>query len=146
MFSKACEYGLKAMIYLAANSDKDKLINLEEIATNIGSPVSFTSKILQQLGREKLIVSTKGPYGGFKIEKENLSKINLSQIVTAIDGDGVLKGCGLGLHTCNEKEPCPIHHKYAIIREELKKMLQESLLSDFIGKLQSKEFVLVTMK
>lgn len=145
MFSKACEYGLKAMIYLAANSDEDRLLNLEEISTNIGSPVSFTSKVLQQLGRAKLISSTKGPAGGFKIEKSNLSKTNLYQIVVAIDGDSVFHGCGLGLHSCNENEPCPIHNRYAGIRNELKEMLESSVLSEYSGKLKSKEFVLTRL-
>lgn len=145
MFSKACEYGLKAMIYLAANSDEERLLNLEEISSNIGSPISFTSKVLQQLGKAKLISSAKGPSGGFKIEKDNLSKTNLYQIVVAIDGDNVFHGCGLGLHSCNEKKPCPIHNKYSGIRKELKQMLENSVLSEYTGKLKTKEFVLTRM-
>lgn len=142
MFSKACEYGLKAMIFLAANSDKEQLFNLEEISSNINSPISFTSKVLQQLGKENLVVSTKGPSGGFKIDKAKLSKIKLSEIVLAIDGDNVFKGCGLGLNSCNEKKPCPIHNKYSIVRKNIRDMLESAVLSDFIGKLKTKEFVL----
>ena len=142
MFSKACEYGLKAMIFLAANADEERLLNLDEISSNINSPISFTSKVLQLLVKENLVVSNKGPYGGFKIDKAKLSKIELSQIVLAIDGDNVFKGCGLGLNSCNEKKPCPIHDKYSIVRKELKDMLESVVLSDFTGKLKTKEFVL----
>ncbi len=131
MFSNACEYGLKAMIYLAAHSTKNELLKVSEIADNIDSPIAFTSKVLQQLVKANLVDSNKGPNGGYKIEVQKLGEISLLQIVTAIDGDTLLTGCGLGLKTCNEDKPCPIHNHYSVIRNNLKDMLKNTLLKDF---------------
>ena len=36
------------------------------------------------------------------------------------------KGCGLGFKECSEKQPCPVHDKFKIIRDELKDMLENT--------------------
>lgn len=128
MFSKACEYGIKASIFIAVNSREGRRVNPKEIAEEIDSPQAFTAKILQDLVRANLINSVKGAYGGFEISKNQISKIKLSQIVKAIDGDRIYNGCGLGLHACNETHPCPVHDKFKLVRTELKFMLENTNL------------------
>ncbi|QCX37858.1 Rrf2 family transcriptional regulator [Aureibaculum algae] len=130
MFSKACEYGIKASTYIALQSLQDKRVSLKEIAEEINSPVAFTAKILHQLAKNDILDSVKGPAGGFQIEKENVEKLKLSHVVFAIDGDSIYSGCGLGLEKCNEQQPCPLHDKFVIIRNELKQMLEETSLLD----------------
>jgi len=126
MFSKACEYAIRATIHIAVQSTQGKRVSLKDIAKAIDSPEAFTAKILQQLSRGYIIDSVKGPSGGFTIDKENMAKIKLSQIVSAIDGDNIYRGCGLGLKQCSEKHPCPVHDKFKVIREELKNMLENT--------------------
>lgn len=128
MFSKACEYGLKASIYIASNSYDGKRVSLKEIAEKIDSPEAFTAKILQDLVRHKIIGSVKGAYGGFEIAKKDIASIQLSQIVNAIDGDGIYQGCGLGLNVCDENHPCPVHDQFKTIRNQLKDMLENTNL------------------
>lgn len=128
MFSKACEYGIKASIFIAINSYEGKRVSPKEISEEIDSPTAFTAKILQALVRDNIINSVKGAYGGFEIDKNKISSIKLSQIVNAIDGDKIYKGCGLGLHTCDEDHPCPVHDKFKIVRRELKDMLENTNL------------------
>ncbi|PXX31167.1 Rrf2 family transcriptional regulator [Arenibacter sp. ARW7G5Y1] len=124
MFSKACEYGIKAAIYIALQSLLNRRVSLKEIAEEIDSPLAFTAKILHQLAKNNILDSTKGPSGGFQISRERIEVINLSDVVYAIDGDSVYVGCGLGLNKCNANRPCPVHNKFAVIREELKQMLK----------------------
>jgi len=126
MFSKACEYAIRATIHIAVQSTQGKRVSLKDIAKAIDSPEAFTAKILQQLSRGYIVDSVKGPSGGFIIEKENMSKINLSQIVSAIDGDSIFNGCGLGLKKCSENHPCPVHDKFKAIREALRNMLENT--------------------
>jgi len=128
MFSKACEYGIKAAIYVAVQSLEDKRVSMKDIAREIDSPVAFTAKILQQLVRNHVMSSVMGPTGGFEIEKRKIDEIKLSQIVDAIDGDAIYRGCGLGLKECNARKPCPVHDKFAKIRDELKNMLENTSL------------------
>ncbi|AUP79006.1 RrF2 family transcriptional regulator [Flavivirga eckloniae] len=137
MFSKACEYGIKASIFIALNSNKGNRVSLKAIAKEIDSPEAFTAKILQDLVRHKVISSTKGAHGGFEIEKRLINTVKLAHIVNAIDGDSIYKGCGLGLHTCDEKRPCPVHDKFKSVREELRFMLENTNLEELALKIKS---------
>lgn len=128
MFSKACEYGIRAVIYIAKKSLLDRKVSLKEVAKAIDSPEAYTSKILQKLAKNNIINSDKGPTGGFSMDKQELDKVRLSTIIFTIDGDDIYKGCGLGLKKCNEKMPCPVHNQFKVIREELKKMLETTTL------------------
>ncbi|MFK7783305.1 RrF2 family transcriptional regulator [Psychroserpens sp.] len=130
MFSKACEYGIRASIFIAKNSYEGRRVSPKEISTEIDSPQAFTSKILQDLVRHNVIKSVQGAYGGFEIDKNDISTIKLSQIVEAIDGTSVYSSCGLGLKECNEDHPCPMHDKFKSIRNDLRDMLETTSLDE----------------
>ncbi len=123
MFSKACEYGIRAMIYISDQSTRGGRASVRDVARAIDSPEAFTAKILQSLSNSDIIESKKGPSGGYEVSEAQKGFISLLHIVEAIDGDKTYHGCGLGLAACDEDHPCPIHHKYKMIRDELKSML-----------------------
>lgn len=129
MFSKACEYGIRATLYIAKCSATKQRVSLKEISEKINSPEAFTAKILQQLARNQLIVSYKGPNGGFQLEEGRGEAIRLNEIVDAIDGDAIYNGCGLGLRECNAAEPCPLHDQFMTIRNDLKQMLERTTIA-----------------
>ncbi|MGC1204754.1 MAG: Rrf2 family transcriptional regulator [Flavobacteriaceae bacterium] len=137
MFSKACEYGIKASIFIAINSYEGKLVSPKEIAIEIDSPQAFTAKILQSLVKHDIVNSVKGAYGGFEIDKNKIATVKLNHIVNAIDGDSIYSGCGLGLHKCDEEHPCPVHDKFKVIREGLKLMLEETSLEELALNIKS---------
>ncbi|UNY98380.1 Rrf2 family transcriptional regulator [Zhouia spongiae] len=130
MFSKACEYGIRATLYIAEQSINSRRVNIKEIAKAIDSPEAFTAKIMQQLVKNHIVNSLKGPSGGFEMPNSGFNNIKLYQIVEAIDGDAIYKGCGLGLKECNEEHPCPVHFKFLSIREDLRKMLETTSVSE----------------
>jgi Rrf2 family protein len=130
MFSKACEYGIRATLYIAINSLDDKRVSLRNIAGKIDSPEAFTAKILQQLVHHDIIHSVKGATGGFEIEKQKLPDITLAQIISAIDGDHLFHGCVMGLSACADDHPCPAHLSYEKIRGQLKTMLDNTSIYD----------------
>ncbi len=128
MFSKACEYGIRAMIFIADKSSQGERCNLQEISSGIGSPVAFTAKILQKLSKTGIIESTKGPHGGFEVTAKKINKTKLAEIVIAIDGSDVLNHCVLGLEKCSDAHPCPVHHKFLPIKTELLEFLYNTPL------------------
>ena len=137
MFSKACEYGIKAAVFIAINSFENKRVSTKAIAKEINSPEAFTAKILQDLVRHNIVYSIQGAYGGFELDQKNLASIKLSQIVEAIDGDKIYNGCGLGLEICDENHPCPVHDKFKVVRDELKHMLENTSLEELALNIKS---------
>ena len=144
MFSKACEYGIRAVLFIAKQSQNDLRPNIAEIAQAINSPEPFTAKICQQLVRENILLSKKGPRGGFYLEKNSLLK--LADIVVAIDGPRIFNGCGLGLTECSSENPCPIHNQYLDIRGALKQMYENASVMDLSVSLEEGETFLKLYK
>ena len=130
MFSKTCEYGIRATIFIASESYQNKRVGLKDIAKKIDSPEAFTAKILQILSRDNIINSVKGVGGGFEIPRETMKEIKLAQIVNSLEGDRVFTGCGLGLTHCSDDHPCPMHEKFKSIRTELAFMLENTNLEE----------------
>ena len=130
MFSKSCEYAIKATIFIATHCCDEGKVGIKEIAKEIDSPIAFTAKILQILAKNNIIKSSKGVGGGFMVLKEDLKRITLSQIVVAIDGDSVFLRCGLGLSNCSEDHPCPVHEKFKFIKQDLTFMLENTTLEE----------------
>ncbi|MDX1685429.1 MAG: Rrf2 family transcriptional regulator [Saprospiraceae bacterium] len=137
MFSKACEYGIRAVVHLAQRSGEGERSSLKQVAAAIDSPVAFTAKILQMLARDGVIVSVQGPRGGYELPGEEQKKVSLVDIVLAIDGDQIFKGCALGLSRCDDKNPCPLHFQFVDIRDQLREMMDTTTVYDLAEQLKS---------
>lgn len=132
IFSKKCEYGLQAILYLASRKDK-KYFSAREIATDLKIPKEFISKILQSLVNFGIVGSQKGKNGGFYIAK-NPTKIKLIDIVEAIDGLEVFTTCVLGFPDCSSDPPCPVHNQWGKLRSMAYDMLSSETIDKFTEK------------
>lgn len=130
MFSKACEYAIRAMLFIAQKSKPGNNIGIKEISKGIDAPEHFLAKILQELSRKGIVQSIKGPNGGFYLD-DSAKKNNLADIVKSVDGDNLFTGCGLGLKICSEKNPCPLHDEFKIIRKKIYNMLESTTVGEF---------------
>ena len=132
IFSKKCEYGMQAILYLAAK-EKGALVSAEEISKVLKIPREFISKILQSLKESGLINSSKGKSGGFSLAKSS-SRIKLIDIVAAIDGLELFDDCVLGFPECSPTHPCPVHDTWGTLRTQAYDMLN----AETIDKLKEK--------
>jgi len=132
IFSKKCEYGMQAVLYLAAR-EKGTLVSADEISKVLKIPREFVSKILQSLRESGLISSTKGKLGGFSLAKD-ASRIKLIDVVAAIDGLDMFDSCVLGFPECSPTHPCPVHNTWGSLRTQTYDMLT----SETIDKLKAK--------
>ena len=132
IFSKKCEYGMQAILYLAAQ-EKGTLVSAEDISKVLKIPREFISKILQSLRESGLISSSKGKSGGFSLAKP-ASRIKLIDVVAAIDGLEMFDSCVLGFPECSPTHPCPIHNTWGALRTQTYDMLT----SETIDKLKEK--------
>jgi len=136
IFSKKCEYGLQAVLYLST-LEEGKSASAIEISNRLNIPKEFVSKILQSLTSKKIVSSKKGNSGGFLLGKP-ASKIKLIEIVEAIDGLSLFNNCVLGFPNCSPDNPCPVHNKWGKLRNEAYKMLTTETLEQFKKKTLAK--------
>lgn len=140
IFSKKCEYGLQAVLYLAAQV-RGSVMPAEEIANKLSIPKEFVSKILQSLTESGIIYSKKGKSGGFALAKDP-KNIRLIDIVAAIDGLSVFNNCVLGFPNCSPENPCPLHAKWGELRSNAYNMLTDETIDQFKEKTLKKVMTL----
>lgn len=136
IFSKACEYGIRATLHIALCSMEGNRASLRDISAEIGSPEAYTSKILQQLVRNGIINSVKGATGGFTVEARKLNRLMLEDVVAAIDGRFDNDICVMGMKACSQKHPCPMHDQYKHIKAGIRSMLQNTSLLEMCNGLK----------
>lgn len=116
MLKKGTEYAIRALVYIQMQSWKDKRAGIIEIAKEIEAPEQYTAKILQTLTRHKLLKSMKGRGGGFFFDK-NDEEITPYYVIKVMEGYDIFNKCCFGLKNCNNDNPCPLHNKYAKVRD-----------------------------
>ena len=99
MFSKACKYSLRAVLYLALHSSESNKLGVNDLADALHIPKHFLAKLLQQLSKAGLVSSVKGPKGGFYSTKQNLG-VTLREVIVCIDGEDSLSGCIMVAVSC----------------------------------------------
>lgn len=135
-FSKKCEYGLQAVLFMAAH-EANCVCPAEEISKKLKIPKEFISKILQSLTESGIIESKKGKSGGFMLAKHP-SKIKLIDIVEAIDGLDSFNSCVLGFPQCSPDKPCPVHNQWGELRTKAYDMLSSETIDKFKEKTLNK--------
>ena len=129
MLSNSSKYALKAVLFLAINSDEDKKVMAKHIAELINVPQAYIAKLLQELVKQNIISSLKGPKGGFYLNKSNRQE-PVIKIIKAIDGEKRLVNCLLSLEKCNEEKPCPLHKIANPTRSKLIHNLKSKSIND----------------
>lgn len=130
MLSSANKYIIRSVLYLALNSNESKKIGVKKIADELEAPQPFLAKLLQQLSKDKLVSSTKGPSGGFYLSKEDKEN-TIWDIIKSIEGDKKFDQCFLGLSKCTDKNPCPVHYIVIDFKEKILKEFKDKTISQF---------------
>lgn len=118
MLSQSSKYGIQGVLYIANYTSIGHKLGAKEIASKLNISRPFLAKTLQELVRENIISSAKGPKGGFFLTKENENK-TIFDIIKVIDGGHKFDNCFLGQPECNSEKPCVVHHLYAPFKEQL---------------------------
>lgn len=76
-------YATVAMLELAANQDQSAPLTLRWIADEHGIPLPFLTQIVQHLRCAGLVLSSRGPSGGYRLSRP-AANISLIEIVEAV--------------------------------------------------------------
>ncbi|TLX77115.1 Rrf2 family transcriptional regulator [Labilibacter sediminis] len=142
MLSNTCKYAVRSVIYLALHQEEGRKIGIKQISKDLDIPTPFLGKILQTLAKQKVLLSNKGPHGGFSLAMD-ASEITLLDIVKIIDGLDVFENCMIGMNTCKsaheEGRPCPVHEQFCEVRRKMYSLFEEESIGNIVNKIESKE-------
>lgn len=115
----------------------DGYVLLDDLCWGMDLPRHFVAKIFQDLVRKGLLTSAKGRGGGFALACKP-TRIYLFDIVEVMDGLDQLDPCVVGMARCNDKQPCPQHKAWSLIRNQAKHYLERTTLQSMANTLNRK--------
>ncbi|UCD94247.1 MAG: Rrf2 family transcriptional regulator [Candidatus Zixiibacteriota bacterium] len=128
MISLKAQYGLKAIVALAAHYGKGAL-QAKEIAGSQDVPVRYLELLLSQLRRARLVEATRGKKGGYFLSKKP-NTISVYDIVAAFEGSVLFPQNGR-----NRKDSLSFVWKEA--EKSVVKYFRSIKVSDLVPKLKS---------
>jgi len=104
IFSTSVEYAIRALAELAllsqvapkGNGGRCRYVTCENLCHNANLPREHVAKILVMAVHGKILISSKGPGGGFALARP-AHEISLLDVIMAIDGENELDKCIVGL-------------------------------------------------
>lgn len=131
--SKKAQYGLRAMVYLAKNSSKNKVCPLKKISEKENIPFDFLEKIISELEKAGLVLAKKGVQGGYFLAKKP-KEITAGEIIRVLE-DTVPVSC-VG---CQMARICSAKNVWQKVQDSLDSTLDSMTLEDLIKKKDAKK-------
>ena len=131
LISQTSRYALQAAVYLAGQWGEDRLVPVGQIAEALDVPRNYLSKTLHQLARNGVLVSVRGPGGGFRLAGDP-SEVKLVEIVLPVEPGLGERHCLLGRATCSDDDACAAHERWRELAEQSRRFLEDTSLSDLV--------------
>lgn len=124
MLSQASKYAVHAILYIA---ERDPVpVVRAKISEALDIPSTYLSKLLNRLVTQGILLSRRGPGGGYTLARP-ADGIALFEVIEAIQERLSLDECAFGLPYCHRQTECDLHARWIKIREEFERMLQEKI-------------------
>ncbi|MBK7704633.1 MAG: Rrf2 family transcriptional regulator [Acidobacteria bacterium] len=128
IISKATGYGIRALAYLASQTDL-RLCGLNEIAVSENIPPVYLRKLLGELRRHRIVESVKGVHGGYLLAWQP-QNITLWDVFTLLDHDPYLDECLL-CGSRDENPKCAFCKEWKRIRDDLIGLFKTKTIADY---------------
>lgn len=131
-FSTRTTYGIRAVAILAKSYGRE-MVSLPSIAKSENISKSYLERLFSSLKKEKLIISSKGTEGGYRLSRSP-QKITVHDIVKALEGEIAPFFClsKSGKMRCRSQKNCAASKVLIDVQEAIETALKKIKLSDLL--------------
>ncbi len=115
------QYGVRAMFEIARGYPK-RPVTVKEISDRQDVSVAYLEQILNKLRKAGLIISKKGPGGGYLLNK-NPEEINIAAILNELEGPVAIASCLNPAEGCVRVDWCVTHLLWKSLGEQIEAFL-----------------------
>ena len=123
-------YALRVMLDIAINSNNE-YVSVKDIAIRQDISKKYLEQIMTMLAKAKLIETTRGNIGGYKLTKHP-REYKIGDILRATEGDLAPLDCLIDDNYCNRKENCKTHFFWAGLDNVINEYIDSKTLEDLI--------------
>lgn len=128
-------FAVTAMIDLALRQ-ADGPVTLAGISERQKISLSYLEQLFGKLRRHQLVLSVRGPGGGYCIAKE-LGEVSVADIIRAVDEPLDATLCG-GKANCHDDEPCMTHVLWTTLTQRMLEYLSSVTLFELVEQQRQK--------
>lgn len=128
MISPTAEYALRAIVAIA--QAKGEAAVTQWIAKVTKVPPGYLPKVLQMLGRARLVDSRRGLGGGFKLAKP-ADRLTVLEVVNAVDPIKRIERCPLDLES-HSGSLCPLHKRLDEATEYVERSFSNTTIAELL--------------
>jgi len=134
--SKKSEYGLRALLDLAAHSDEGA-VRLKDLADRNNIPIKFLEQIFLALRNAGVVRSQVGARGGYMLSRSS-EEITLGEVIRTLDGTIAPVGCVSKIAyepcTCPDERVCPLRAAMNQVRDAIVAVVDYTSLADAVSR------------
>jgi Rrf2 family iron-sulfur cluster assembly transcriptional regulator len=127
LLPQTAEYALRAVLHIAAT---DRPVRVAEIAAKLDVPRNYLSKTLHQLARDGVLLSTRGPTGGFQLGMA-ADRLTLQRVVSMFATAGGRR-CLLGYGACAEIPACAVHARWSPVGAQMRDFFETTTVAELL--------------
>ncbi len=127
--STKSRYAVTSLLDMVLHSDKGP-VSLAEISERQGISLSYLEQLFAKMRRNKLVISTRGPGGGYRLSSDP-AEVNISDIISAVD-DKVDVANKDALPGAANYEPCLTEQLWDELSDQISGYLSGISLADMI--------------
>jgi Rrf2 family protein len=137
-FGVGVDYSLKALLMLADRYPSAQPLRVEEIAAVQGVPENYLRRLLIELKRGGLVLSQKGPSGGYMLARSP-ARITMADVVEIIEGGYTPVEClEDGANSfCPRDGGCPMRDVWRDVRDSVVSILRNATLQSLAERRKS---------
>ena len=124
-------YAVTAMFDIAIHNG-DGPVSLSDISDRQGISLSYLEQLFARMRRHGLVVSTRGPGGGYSLAHP-ANEIAIADIILAVDENVDATRCG-GNADCQNQQRCLTHELWEDLSSQIHSFLSQISLSDAINR------------
>jgi Rrf2 family iron-sulfur cluster assembly transcriptional regulator len=128
--STTAQNSLHAVLCIAGSAD-DGPVRVDEIAAVLGRPRNYLSKTLHTLVHAGVLLSTRGPTGGFQLA-EKPERLTLARVIAPFEPLGERR-CLVGRATCGDAHPCAAHRRWSTVAANVEKFLNKTTIATLLS-------------
>lgn len=130
MLSRTGLYALRAVVTLART--EDGWTSASQLAEALTVPSNYLSKTLHRLARRGVLLSRRGPQGGFKLARP-ASELSVADVVEPFDDVRRDPQCIIRAQPCDPDNPCDAHAEWAAWRDATLGASEQTTIADLAG-------------
>ena len=128
--NRLTDYAVVVMTQMALRGGETR--SAQQISEDTGVPLPTVAKLLNLLGRAKLVTSQRGAAGGYTLSTEP-EEISVAQIIQALEGPIALTACVDGAaDTCDAESFCPMRGNWNKVNGAIREALTSVSLADMM--------------